>query len=345
MNRQVELNIIKENKFLSEKQFSKHFPKVYENIVNSTLFLVNPSFSERKYCYVNEIILKPKCIVCGKELKFRDAYTGYGETCSNKCSRNYVLKNITVEKQNEINQKHSNTFREKVMKRTDEERKKISESFRIFHQNMSEHKKQTRAEKISINSKIERASRTKERWKEMVRKRKETFNLKSIDELNDIYSRISKSVKEVMNARNSQEWNKIIEKQFETKKQNNSFSTSKPEEEIYNKLLLKFSNVIRQHKTEEYPFHSDFYIPELDLYIEYQGQWTHGKQPFDENNKLLLHKLNEWKEKSLNSKFYENAIKVWTIGDPLKRKTAKENNLNWIEFFNMDEFNKWFESL
>ena len=31
--------------------------------------------------------------------------------------------------------------------------------------------------------------------------------------------------------------------------------------------------------------------------------------------------------------------------DPLKRKTAKENNLNWIEFFSMKEFENWYNNL
>ena len=339
MDKQFELNIIEKNKFLSEKQFSKHFPEVYKNIINNTLFLDNASFSERKYCYINEIFSKPKCVVCGKYLKFRDVYVGYGKTCSNKCSRNFVVENITVERQNEINQKHSNTIKEKIKERTGEEKEKISESFRLFHQNMSEDKKRLRAERISNSSKIERANRTEDVWKEITEKRKNIFRKKyGVDfyvQSNEFKLKYKdKEFKE-----------RSLNKQFETKKQNNSFSTSKPEEEIYNKLILKFNNVIRQHKTKEYPFHSDFYIPELDLYIEYQGQWTHGGQPFDENNKLHLNKLNEWKEKSIKSKFYKNAIEVWSSSDPLKRKTAKENNLNWIEFFNIDEFNKWFESL
>ena len=30
------------------------------------------------------------------------------------------------------------------------------------------------------------------------------------------------------------------------------------------------------------------------------------------------------------------AIRVWSKSDPLKRQTAKENGLNWIEVFSMD---------
>lgn len=34
---------------------------------------------------------------------------------------------------------------------------------------------------------------------------------------------------------------------------------------------------------------------------------------------------------------------MWTKNDVRKRKAAKKNNLNWIEFFTMDEFMSWFE--
>ena len=80
-------------------------------------------------------------------------------------------------------------------------------------------------------------------------------------------------------------------------------------------------------------------IPDLDLYIEYQGTWTHGLHPFNENNKEDIDKLNLWKSK--NSKYYDNAINTWTIRDVNKRNIAKQNNLNWIEFFNFDNFKKW----
>ena len=43
-----------------------------------------------------------------------------------------------------------------------------------------------------------------------------------------------------------------------------------------------------------------------------------------------------------NLKKYKNAIDVWTRRDPLKRKTAKENNLNWLEFFTIKDFEDWF---
>lgn len=128
---------------------------------------------------------------------------------------------------------------------------------------------------------------------------------------------------------------------------------SKQEKVIYEILKEKFPLTESQYKTKEYPFWCDFYIPELDLYIEYQGTWTHGKEPFDSENIEHLEIIKEWdkKSKEINIKngktkyFYDHAIYVWTDLDVRKRQTAKENNLNFIEFFNLKEFKKWIESI
>lgn len=132
---------------------------------------------------------------------------------------------------------------------------------------------------------------------------------------------------------------KIKQKGIETKFKNNTFHTSKPEEEIYTLLLQKFPEVKRQYHSDLYPFACDFYVPVLDLYIEYQGTWTHGYKPY-EGTQEDLEKVKLWE--SRNTTFYKNAIDVWTKRDVKKRNTAKENNLNWIEFFNMQEFMDWY---
>jgi hypothetical protein len=129
------------------------------------------------------------------------------------------------------------------------------------------------------------------------------------------------------------------EKCYVTKKKNNSFHTSKPEEEVFEFLKQKFINVLRQYKDARYPFSCDFYIPQKDLFIEYQGSWLHGKKPF-KKNKSNLEKLNKWKSK--NTKYYEQAIKTWIVRDVNKRNIAKKNNLNYLEFFNKKELFSYF---
>ena len=135
--------------------------------------------------------------------------------------------------------------------------------------------------------------------------------------------------------------NDITAKQFETRRKNKTFNTSSQEKEIFNALLAKFDNIKTQYKSELYPFHCDFYIPSIDTYIEYQGHWSHGGEPYigteEQKEKVKL-----WKSK--NTKQYNGAINVWTLKDTTKRNIAKTNNIKWIEFFNMKDFYKWFNN-
>lgn len=71
------------------------------------------------------------------------------------------------------------------------------------------------------------------------------------------------------------------------------------------------------------------------LYIEFQGNWTHGKHPYtglDDD----LEVVSKWKEQSKTKPYYKNAIYTWTDLDIRKRNIAKENNLNYIELFSKD---------
>lgn len=78
---------------------------------------------------------------------------------------------------------------------------------------------------------------------------------------------------------------KIINKIYYSRKKNGTLNTSKLEEELYLYIKDRFPSVKRQYKDEKrYPFYCDFYIPELDYFIELNGIWTHGKHPYDFNS-------------------------------------------------------------
>ena len=119
----------------------------------------------------------------------------------------------------------------------------------------------------------------------------------------------------------------IQQKIKETKDKNHTHNKSSIEEQFTSWLKNNNINFVRQYKSEQYPFFCDFYFPDTDLYFEINGTWTHGFHPFDANNKDDIRKLEKWKIKSTD--YYNSAIKVWTKGDPLKVKTAKENKLNF----------------
>ena len=114
---------------------------------------------------------------------------------------------------------------------------------------------------------------------------------------------------------------------------------------IYELLSNKFSDIIRQYRSSLYPYNCDFYIPSLDIYIEYQGNWTHGDSPFNSSDIEHQNKLKDWKDKSEYSSYYNNAIYVWTDLDVRKRKIAKQNNIKLLEFWTIEEVEDWLKKL
>lgn len=142
----------------------------------------------------------------------------------------------------------------------------------------------------------------------------------------------------------------IKAKMFLSKKRNGTLLVSKEENEIYSLLVQKFPDVKRQYRDQRYPFACDFYIPSQDLFIEYQGNWTHGGHAYNENSQQDKNLVSFWKQKVTSNKvkqksYYEQALYVWTELDVRRRLTASKNNLNFLEFFNLGEFLSWFESL
>lgn len=138
---------------------------------------------------------------------------------------------------------------------------------------------------------------------------------------------------------------------YNTKKEHNSFGKSKEEDFIFEKLFSKFPDIIRQYKEKRYPFACDFYIPSLDLFIEYQGFVSHqpykiGK-PFNKEDKdcqIVVNKLIE-KYRQTNKDYFIGILECYMEKDPIKRNLAKENNLNYLEFFNIKEFLNWFNKI
>lgn len=118
---------------------------------------------------------------------------------------------------------------------------------------------------------------------------------------------------------------------------------SRPEDRTHEALVKIFPKVKRQYKSERYPFYCDFYIPDIDTFIECQYGVFHGPGEYDPTNEEHQKYLLEIQEKAKISSWYERIINTWTYRDPLKRKIAKENNLNYLEFFSEEEFNEWYK--
>ena len=142
----------------------------------------------------------------------------------------------------------------------------------------------------------------------------------------------------------------VQKKIHETKKRNGTYKKkSSSEQRCFELLQYVYPDVNDTRDPDtRYPFKVDFYIPSLDLFIEYQGHQSHGKRPYDPTNPKHLELVETWtkKSKEINihgkpKKLYANMVETWTIRDPKKRQWAKNYNLNWLEFFTVKELEDW----
>ena len=135
----------------------------------------------------------------------------------------------------------------------------------------------------------------------------------------------------------------VINKINEAKRKNHTFNTSKFEEEMFSYIKEKFPSVKRQYKDNiRYPWRCDFYIPELDYFIEIQGYYTHNTHPYNPNSILDQVLVQRYKER-YGPKC--QAITIWTIKDPEKRDCAKHNHLNFKEIWTLEEGKKFIDFL
>ena len=297
------------NLFFGKRQFIKEYYKKYLNNQDSEIsqYIINryndsKSFKESIYRIKYNIEKRPVCEECGKELNFIGDKHVFNRFCCRKCSNN-----------NELSKQK---LKETCIKKYGVDN--VAKS-NYFKEKYIKHI-QEKYNDTSINN----------AWqaKEVIEKIKQTML--------EHYGVINYGLtKEHQNKLKSKE---VVKKRENTKRKNHTFNTSKGENESYKLLKEKYIDIKYQYKSKVYPFYCDFYIPSLNLYIECNYHWTHGGKPFEniEEDNLIIKK---WKEK--NTKFYDNAINCWTIRDVKKRNTAKENNLNYIEFWNIEELKDW----
>ena len=325
-----DLNIVKY--FFKPKTYKfidfKKLNNIPQDIKTYLINRFNDSYSIKETIYrikyISENINvehKPKCPICGNPVIFLNKRTRlYTECCSVKCKK--ILDKDKIKQTNN---------------------KKYGGNAPICSQDIKDKIKQTNNKKYGVDH----IWKNKDYWQKTrettIKKFGSAYNKEKYIQTYILKYNIE-SLKNKNNVTLSDLCKSIEYKNhmYEVKKKNHTFNTSKIEIDTYNLLKEKYPDVIYQYKDKQrYPFICDFYIPSLDLFIECNYHWTHGGKPYEgtinDNNKLQ-----EWKNK--NTKYYDNAINCWTIRDVNKRKIAKQNKLNYLEVWNINEikiiFNK-----
>lgn len=332
----------------------------YSSIYNYLLNRYNNFFSieETLYRIHNNFENEKICKNCGTVISYLIKSNFCCEKCKRKSQVNETRKNV-IKKYNVENVAQIESVKEKI-KKTSLERYNCSSW--LGSKESREHAKEKCLKEYGVENYMQ-VNEIKEKIKQTKIERygyENTFCNKEIQQKAAQLCHTEKANKKRIrtcikkydcdNVSKSEHVKKIISEDKErlikahnTKKINGTYKKSIEEDKVYNKLLEFFNkeDIDRQHKSDLYPFNCDFYVFSLDLYIEFQGTWTHGDHPFDINNNEDKYILERFKEKSKHSKYYNAAIYTWTDLDVKKRTTARKNNLNWIEFFSYNEFEQW----
>lgn len=163
-------------------------------------------------------------------------------------------------------------------------------------------------------------------------------------------------------AANSVQVKEIREKIFSKRAANGTVNTSEPENALYAMLAEKFGEEhVRRNAIidNRYPYHVDFYIDTVDLFIELNGDRTHNGRWFDPDSERDRQALAAYAENAARIEAdtgkisrYRKYIRVWSITDVEKRSCAKKNNLHYLVFWDgsrkggkpqLSDARAWFE--
>jgi hypothetical protein len=303
-----------------------YFTKKYtNNIVSSVVLRKKLKRRYRNYIKVvficldcknkNQVILRKnfncKCMVCNLK-----------KSCIKKYGVENGGQNIRIK------QKIKNTFL-----------KNYDEGHPLKNVKIKNKIKETNLEKYGTESPMQ-SNTVKNKCKETCL---EKYGVDSFSKTKEFKDKFKRTNLERYGVDNPSKSNEIINKTRNTKRINKTFNSSKIEKELCKILSENFEVKTQYSVDQRYPFACDFYLPNFDLFIEYNGFWSHGGEFFNADNKEHVKKLNLWMKKSLHNKIYKNCIKTWTISDINKRNTAKQNNINYLVFFNKKNFFNWFD--
>ena len=337
-------------------ELNSYFPKLNLTTKQKSVLLLNGYFSENDF---------PKCPICNKPVRvFGRIKRIFFKTCSTECENKLRLQSTTLSN----NEKYGvdNVFQLYEVKnkiKTTMLNKYGSDNIRKT-QYYIEHAYKTNIERYGCYNPFGNKDVQNKIYKTNIERYgdkcafknflvQEKYRLNSLIKYDTLWPSQCEFIKDKIKKTNLERYGVISPLQLPHVRNarllvppsghnsSNAFSHSQQEKTIFNMLISVFPNTLIQYKSKLYPWWCDFYIPEIDTYIEYQGYWTHSDHPYNPSSQIDEDILNDWKNKAKNHLLYDSAIKTWTISDPLKRKTAKENGLNYIEFWNIDEVKQW----
>lgn len=261
--------------------------------------------------YYRNYLMRPSdgvCLTCGASTTFHKLGDGFHKFCSTKCVANYA--------------EHVESAR--VRMSTPERRMKSANDIAAYNKTKKARDISSNNGKIwgSINFRNAHRKYDGLRYCEVCGK--ETYHVIGVGCISCLN-------------RSEQHKNKVVSTRVKHQK------ISPLERYFKNKLDDLNIQYIQEYKDELYPYFCDFYLPEYNMYIELNGHFVHQTHLFDKDNPDDVNALNKYKDLAKTSSFYDKVIHIWTVVDVEKYKVAKENNLNYILLWSVEDINKFLE--
>lgn len=341
--------------FLSENNFKKKFPEEYEYIIDHTFDC--DTFTERKYKIYNNIKETPICPICGKKSKFHNFTIGYGKySCSKKCAHIIATKtnqgnlnNLSKEEkrnkywlsgeETRIKNNYKSPFNNKnIMDKIDfkevcknsqiklKELRKDKNWYNNWHNKIAESNK-------SIE-KINKIKNTRKLWSDEYKK--EVYEKASLSyyktKLGNLYNdfiddiKFKEKCKELKyNIINISKYYNVsyacILSKFHKLGLKDKIRNLSSYENYIEKWLKEHNiKYIKHDRTIIKPLELDFYLPDYNIAIEFNGNWAHSEIQGKDKN----YHINKYKSCLLKN---IRLISIWEW-EYLNNSTKL---LNWLE--------------
>lgn len=292
------------------------------------------SYAEVLYRIKNHIDTRPVCKTCGGPVRYADQKIGFKNHCSNQCIAKdkdclkkiaESCKRVSLEKYGVENPFQAEEVKAKM-------RETWKKKYGVDNPNKSS----------EVRKKIEKTNLERYGYAFAIQNKeiKEKIKQKNLKNLGVEWPTKSKECREKMKKTNIEKYGhecvlvneSIKAKAFVSKKARCKLGKSKEEDLMFEILKELYPDTIHHYMSEKYPHACDFYIPSLELWIEYQGYGTHYGRLFREtfqDNK----DLETIREKAKYSKFYKEVLYVWPGLDVKKYNDTITNNINFLSIY------------
>lgn len=280
----------------NEKWLNKNHPSLYNKIIDhSSNIVIDLSFKEKIWFYYNNLVQRPKCVLCNNELKFRGRFDKpYGEFCSLRCfnsNKDEMISRIKKSNQSKFNVDYYPQHKDFVKKQKETKLNNFGDENYNNHQKSLKTKLTKYGDQNYVNNQkyvktclerygVDNYSKSNIYKEKIISSYKELYP-------NIIFNDIKKDTVDVVCPKCNQVTELTKQLLYERSKRNyvictecnpiGIFNRSAYEDEICDFLKVNGVNYINNQKIKGKNTEIDIYLPNFKIGIEVNGVYWHNE--------------------------------------------------------------------